>query len=133
VASQGNGIVIQGLNEFRAAVRIAAAAYPREIPLALKKAGIPVVAQASALAPRLSGALAGGYKVSVRGTTASVVSSVPYAGGAEWGRFGKFSGFNRYGAPPRFAGRAVDQQETVIQLIVENELREIVSAYGWFH
>jgi hypothetical protein len=127
-----NGIVIEGLTAFRASVRAAAGKYPTEIPRALKAAGVPIVAQASALAPRLSGALAGGYKVSVRGTTASVVSSVPYSGGAEWGTRGKFSGFNRYGSPPRFAGRAVEMQEPVIALIVEAELRDIIGAYGWF-
>ena len=128
-----NGVVITGLNEFRAAVRVAAGKYPTEITKALKAAGVPIVAQASIMAPRRSGALAAGYKVSVRGTKASVVSAVPYAGGSEWGTRGKWSGFNQYGPPPRFAGRAVETQETAIQLIVEYELREIISAYGWFH
>lgn len=132
MATGNNAVVIGGLNEFRAAVRAAAGKYPTEISKALRLAGVPVVAGAAALAPHRSGALASGYKVSVRGTTASVVSSVPYSGGAEWGTMGKWSGFTRYGSTPRFAGRAVELEETAIALIVQTELSEIVGAYGWF-
>ena len=133
MATGSNAVVIGGLNEFRTAVRVAAGKYPTEISKALKLAGVPVLAQAAIAAPRRSGALAAGYRTSVRGTTASIVSSVPYSGGAEWGTMGKWSGFSRYGSPPRFAGRAIETQETQIALIVEAELREIISAYGWFH
>lgn len=132
MAQQTNGVVIQGLTEFRAAVRSAAGHYPAEVQRAIKAAGVPIVAQASALAPRQTGALAGGYSVVTAGAKGNVVSKVAYSGGAEWGTRGKWSGFNKYGAPPRFAGRAVDLQEASISLIVERELLEIVSAYGWF-
>lgn len=125
----GGTVTIQGINEFRAAVRKAAGAAPKEIPLALKRAGIPIIAQAAANAPHRTGRLAGGYKVAVRGTTASIVSSVPYAGGAEWGQFGKWAGFE--GAPPRFVWPAVESQEEIVQLIIEHELLEIIGIYGW--
>jgi len=130
VASGGGSVRVTGINEFRAAVRKAAGAAPREIPLALKRAGVPIIAQAAANAPRRSGALAAGYKVAVRGTTASVVSSVPYAGGSEWGSRGKWAGFP--GAPPRYVWPAVESQEAAVEAIVEHELLEIISAYGWF-
>jgi hypothetical protein len=131
--AETNGVVIGGLNEFRAALRVAGGRYPSEIPLALKKAGVPILAQASASAPRRSGGLASGYKVSVRGTKASIVSSVPYSGGAEWGTRGKWSGFTKYGTAPRIAGKAVDSQTATIALILEAELKDILGAYGWFH
>lgn len=127
-----SGVVVEGLSEFRRAVRTAAGRFPRELPLALKKAGVPIVAQAAAMAPRLTGRLASGYKVSVSGTRASVVSSVPYAGGAEWGQFGKWSGFARYGPAPRFVGAALESREAEVLLIVDLELRDIIEAYGWF-
>jgi bacteriophage HK97-gp10 putative tail-component len=127
------GVRIEGLTEFRAALRSAAARYPVELPRALKAAGIPIMVEASALAPVRTGALASGYKVSVKGTTAAIVSGVPYAGGAEWGQQGKWAGFTHYGPPgARFAGRAVEDQETAIALIVETELRDIIGAFGWF-
>lgn len=129
MASGGGSVRVQGINEFRAAVRKAAGAAPREIPLALKRAGVPILAQAAANAPHRSGRLAAGYKVAVKGTTASVVSVVPYAGGAEWGSRGKWAGFE--GAPPRYVWPAVEAQETNVQLIIENELREIIGIYGW--
>lgn len=129
MASGGGTVTVEGINEFRAAVRKAAGAAPKEIPLALKRAGVPIVAQAAANAPHRSGRLAGGYKVAVKGTTASIVSSVPYAGGAEWGQFGKWAGFE--GAPPRYVWPAVESQEEIVELIVENELRDIIGIYGW--
>jgi hypothetical protein len=127
--ASGGTVTVKGLNEFRAAVRKAAGAAPREIPLALKRAGVPILTQAAANAPHRSGRLASGYKVAVRGTTASIVSSVPYAGGAEWGSHGKWSGFE--GAPPRIVWPAVEAQEGNVELILENELRDIVGIYGW--
>lgn len=130
---KGGTVSIEGLNEFRAAVRQAAGAYPRVIGSAIKKAGVPITAQAASMVPHRTGTLSAGYKVSVAGTTGRIVSSVPYAGGAEWGRMGKWSGFNQYGAAPRFAGAALDQQETAVQLIIENELGEIMTMYGWAH
>lgn len=132
MASQSNGVVVEGLTEFRSALRSAAARYPTELPRALKAAGVPVVAQAAAISPKLTGALSRGYSISVRGTTANVVSSVPYSGGAEWGTRGKWAGFTKYGAVPRIAGRAVQEQEPTIALIVQTELADIVTAYGWF-
>lgn len=127
--ASGGTVTIQGINEFRAAVRKAAGAAPKEIPLALKRAGVPIIAQAAASAPHRTGRLAGGYKVAVKGTTASIVSSVPYAGGAEWGQFGKWAGFE--GAPPRYVWPAVESQEEAVELIVEHELLEIIGIYGW--
>ncbi len=127
--ASGGTIRIEGINEFRAAVRKAAGAAPREIPLALKRAGVPIVAQAASNAPHRSGRLASGYKVAVKGTTANIVSTVPYAGGAEWGQRGKWAGFE--GAPPRYVWPAVEAQEATVELIVEHELLEIIGIYGW--
>jgi hypothetical protein len=127
--ASGGTVTIEGINEFRAAVRKAAGAAPREIPLALKRAGAPILVQAASNAPHRTGRLAAGYKVAVKGTTASIVSTVPYAGGAEWGVHGKWAGFE--GAPPRYVWPAVEAQEASVELIIENELRDIIGIYGW--
>lgn len=124
-----NGIVVQGLAEFRLAARRAAAANPRLITSGLKKAGVPILAEARTRAPRRTGRLAGSLTTSVRGSRADIVSSVPYAGGAEWGRFGVWSGFP--GSPPRFVVPAVESRLDAASLVLERELRDVISIYGW--
>lgn len=128
------GIVINGLTEFRSAIRTAAARNPVELSAALKKAGFPILMQARANAPRVSGRLSSGYGIGVRGVTATIYSRTPYGGGAEWGERGKWAGWvSRYGPKGRFAWKAVEQQQSETMMILDRELREIVAAYGWFH
>ena len=128
------GIRIENLATFRADVRRAVGSAPLVLTAALKAAGEPVKQAASAAAPRISGALASGYGVSVRATTGNIVSSVPYAGGAEWGQRGKWSGFTRYGPPgERFAGRAIAEREEEIVRLLDAGLRDIIDIMGWAH
>ncbi len=126
------GVYIANLAQFRAALRAAEAASIKELTVALKAAGKPVAARASSLAPTLSGALAGGYNVSVRATSGWIVNKVPYAAGADWGQEGKWSGFRKYGARgSRFATRAVDEESILIERIITTGLEEILSIHGW--
>ena len=127
------GVTIIGLREFSAAVRLAQGRYPSEVSRALAHAGAPVLARVHAVVPHSSGALAAGYRISVRGTKAQVVSSVLYAGGAEWGRYGKWSGFLRYGSPGRFVWSSVEANKERIQAVIAQELAEIVTILGWAH
>lgn len=125
-------VKIEGLAEFRRALRSASDASPRELSAALRRAGEPIVARAATLAPRRSGALAGSYAPRVSGLTAQIASRVPYGPGAEWGTRGKFAGFTRYGAPgSRFAGRALEETSDEVARIVEDELRDIAEIHGW--
>lgn len=127
-------VAIEGVNEFRAALRAAQGTAPRALTAGLKKAGIPVVRMAQARMPHRTGTLAGSLKVSVSGTKGSIVSSAPYAGGAEWGRYGKWSGWvSRYGAPPRFVWPTVELAHDVIAALVLAELKQVVEIYGWAH
>lgn len=126
-------VVIVGLNEFRAALKAAQGTYPRQLTKALKLAGVPVIAKIAARVPYDSGTLAGSYRASVRGTRASITSRAPYGAGAEWGRYGKWSGFMRYGEPGRFAWRAVQESEEEIAAVMYAELKNVIEAYGWFH
>ena len=125
-------IVVQGIRELQMDLRRSLGAYPREVTRALKNAGQPVLERASASMPHVSGRLAGSLGISVRGATASITSRAPYAGGAEWGRFGKWSGFDRYGSPPRFVFPAVEASAERLAEDVARELRNVLSAYGWF-
>lgn len=125
-------VSITNLAEFRRDLKAASSSMPRELTKALRLAGIPVAEEAKSLAPVRSGALAGGYKVQVSGTIGRIISSVPYAGGAEWGQRGKWKGFMRYGAAgARFAGRAIDDQADRILADVARGLQDIISLHGW--
>lgn len=132
-ARGGGTVQVEGLKEFRAALKAAEKNAPRELSKALKKAGVPVAARASTLAPRLSGLLAGGYKITTQGPAASLVNRAPYAAGAEWGFRGKWKGFLKYGAPGRFGWRAIQELADKIAADLYAGLREILTAYGWFH
>jgi hypothetical protein len=130
-------IVIEGLAEFRAALRQAEAATPRELTAALKAAGTPIVERAGYFAPKRTGQLAAGYKASVSGSSASIISRVPYGGGAEWGTHGKWAGFKKYrGAPDsgdrgRFVWRALLELSDEVMLDIADRLKEILEIHGW--
>lgn len=126
-------IVIENLAAFRADIRRAIGGLPRNLTLALKAAGVPAVEFAGEHAPQgPTGNLRAGYGTQVRGVTGSITSKVPYGAGAEWGRFGKWKGFNQYGAPgERFAGRGVDEKADEILDLVTIGLAEVMQIYGW--
>lgn len=126
-----SGVRIEGLSQFRAALRRAEVAGPGKLTAGLKRAGDAPIRRASASAPRRTGALASGYTANVRGTTASITSRVPYAAGAEWGSHRKWTGFNRYGSPPRFVWPAVESEQEEIMRAITAELEEIIEIYGW--
>jgi hypothetical protein len=126
-----SGVRITNLSQFRADANRAIAEAPRDIQGALRAAGIPAVQAAEAAAPRVTGALASSYSASVRGEFGEVESGVPYGAGAEWGRFGKWSGFQKYGAPPRFAGQALEQRKEQMGEIMDLALRGVIGINGW--
>lgn len=123
------GVRVEGLTEFRSAVRSALGRAPRELTAGLKRAGAIPVREASIQAPHLSGALAASYKASVRGTTGAITSSVPYGAGAEFGRFGKWSGFP--GEPPRYVWPAIESRQAEMAEAIEDELHEVITILGW--
>jgi len=120
-----------GLDQFRAALRAAAGQYPKQLTGALKRAEGPIIARASSRMPRRSGRLASSLSTSVRGSRSEIVSRAPYAGGAEWGRRGKWSGFS--GSTPRYVWPAVESQQQQIADTLAQELRQVIEAFGWFH
>jgi hypothetical protein len=126
------GVRIENLAAFRSALKSSIWLAPRDLTVALTAAGAPVVAQAAAESPRRSGALAGSYRASVRGVTGYITSGVPYGAGAEWGARGKWTGFGKYGsAGSRFAGRAIQDKEAEVELILERGLRNLFEIQGW--
>lgn len=147
-----SGVAIENLAQFRRDLRAAEASGTRDLVAALRAAGVPVVERASELAPVgpteqggvsgrqfPAGSLRSGYSVSVRATAASLVNKVPYSAGAEWGLYGKWSGFRKYPAVGvgasagrgRFAWRAVFERQEEIAAIIFEGLRELVTIRGW--
>jgi hypothetical protein len=140
MVQSGSNVVIVNLNEFRAAIKASQVGMPLALPAALKTGGAPILAQLSTTVPTGTaswdhhpGLLRSSYGTSVRLTTASITSKAPYAGGAEWGTRGKWSGFGKYGGPPRFASKAVEDKAEEVAGIIYEELSRLTSILGWAH
>lgn len=136
------GIEVEGLSQLRAACRASGSGLSRQIPKALRAAGRPPLERVKVLAgrtltsPRSTGALMKSYKISTRGTSAYLQSGVPYGGGAEWGLYGKWSGFRKYpgieaGGRGRFAWRAVQEERDAIADLITRALNDLIEIQGW--
>lgn len=140
------GIEVENLAEFRRALKDTSTKLPRELTKALKAAGKPPLDRVKQLAPVSRGgkssanpyppgSLRAGYVVRAAGSAASITNKVPYAGGADWGRFGKWEGFSRYPGPEgglgRFAWRAVSESEERIAELMTEYLEPLLELEGW--
>lgn len=136
------GVTVEGLNEFRRALRASQTGLSRELPKAIRAAGKPPLERVKELAgrttasPRSTGALMKSYRVRTAGAVGNLASSVPYAAGAEWGVYGKWSGFRKYpgveaGGRGRFAWRAVLERRDAIESVITNELERLIELQGW--
>jgi hypothetical protein len=134
------GIQIQGLAEFRRDLRRAGEG-TKDATAVMKKAGQVVLAKAVGYAPKGDsgrgdkhpGALAGSGKILAAGSKGRVVFRQAYAAGAEFGSHGRWQGFDRWGQPPRYGYRALNETTDQIAQIVADGMAEVVSVYGWFH
>jgi hypothetical protein len=143
------GVKIVGLDALRADLKAASKAGPRALTKGLRAAGKPVLARTRELAPMTRrkayaggphpGELKASYRIRIRGTQASIVSTAPFGAGAEWGVRGRWKGFLKYpGAPDdprrgRFAWRAVLENRDQIAAAVDAAMDEIETIYGWAH
>lgn len=122
-------VEVEGLNEFRAALRAAESKTPRVLTKALKDAGVPLVREIQAIAAKgKTGRLRASYATRVSGTNADIVSRVPYGAKAEWSRK---RGWRKYGPPGRFAAKVVEDQAEQTLLRVAEGLQEVISIEGW--
>jgi hypothetical protein len=143
------GVKIVGLDAFRADLKAASKAGPRALTKGLRAAGKPVLERTRFLAPITTrkvyasgphpGELKASYRIRIRGTQASIISTAPFGAGAEWGVHGRWRGFLRYpGAADdptrgRFAWRAVLENRERIAAAVDAAMDEIETIYGWAH
>jgi hypothetical protein len=133
------GIQIQGLAEFRRDLRRAGEG-TKDATAVMKKAGQVVLAKAAGYAPKGDvgrgdkhpGQLAGSGKIMAAGTKGRVVFRQAYAAGAEFGSHRRWTGFDRWGATPRYGYRALNETTDQIAQIVADGMAEVVSMYGWF-
>lgn len=128
------GITVENLADFRRALKASGTGAEKSLREGLRAAGVPVKAAAVRYAPHRTGLLEHGYAIRVSGASAFVGNKVPYAGGAEWGRMGKWSGFNKYPAPSgggRFAWKAVYDERDTIEDVLNDRLREVIGLQGW--
>jgi len=124
---------VRNLAEFMFDTNRAKADVPPATTRGLKKANDRLLPEAAAAAPRLTGELAGSGSSEVHGNTAALVFSAEHAPIIEWFRQGRFRGLTaRYGAPPRFAARTINQREDLVVDVIEQELDKPVTADGWF-
>lgn len=131
------GVVITNLPEFRADLRRAVDASPRELTKALKTAGdflLPLIKAKAPVGPASdghSGQLQSGYGISATGVTAQLTNKAPYGAGAEWGRYRKWSGFMHYGPPGRFGWSTVEEHQDEIAEHIYKALSDLVTLHGW--
>lgn len=126
-------IQVEGLKEFRSALKTAIGKAPRVLTNAIKTAGVPLQEAARDRAPKRSGDLAAGYAVRASGTYGRLINKQPYAMGAEWGVRGKWSGFQKYGPRgDRIGYPALRESADDIERILTRELTEILTVRGWF-
>jgi hypothetical protein len=128
-------VKIEGLKEFRKALKDSVDANPRELTKALKEAGSILPAKIRANAPHKTGALAGSVgNVSATGTKGRIPVRAKHAAPVEFSKRGAAAQTltAKYGAPPRYAYKAVgDSADEVIERIYDG-LEQIVTAHGWF-
>lgn len=124
---------IRNLAEFQRDLQRAASRIDEETERALERAGEPLLRLAQALAPRRTGHLASLGRINRSGDDFALEFDHIKAGVLEFAGSGKYASLNsKWGQPPRFAFRALEQQESRITETIERELEDVVSAYGWF-
>lgn len=130
----GEIVKVEGLREFRAALKQADSANPQQLTKALKEAGSVLPSKIRGNAPHRTGKLAGSVgAVQASGTKGRVPVRAPYAAPVEFSRKGGAArGLSaKYGPPPRFAYRAVaDASDEIIERLYKG-MEEIVRINGW--
>jgi hypothetical protein len=129
-----SGIRIEGLREFRADLKRALGANPRELARALRESGAILPPKIRSGAPQATGKLAGSVgSPTATGTKARIPIRAKHAVYAEFQTKGKYGATMtaKYGPPPRFGYRAVDESADELAERVYEGLKEIVTLYGW--
>lgn len=129
------GVRIEGLKEFRKALRASGAAAARELTKALKNAGRGLPPKMRVNAPRNQyGEIAAGVKnVRAAGTKARIPIVHRAAAIAEFSNKGAYGQTMtaRYGETPRYGYKTVEEEAGTIERDVTNELTDLIGIMGW--
>lgn len=95
-------IEVEGLEEFQRQLADAQGAVRDELEDELEDLAEDAATDAAVSAPKVTGELASGYKAQVLNSGApdirvKVLNDEPHAAGAEFGKYGKWKGFRKYG------------------------------------
>jgi hypothetical protein len=133
--AEGFTVKVEGLKEFRKALRDAEGANPRVLTAALKDAGAILPPKIRSNAPKKTGALVASIgSAQASGTKGRIPIRAKHAAPVEFSKRGAAAQTltAKYGAPPRFAYKAVgDASEEIIERLYKG-LEDIVTAQGWF-
>lgn len=119
----------EGLAQFRRDVRRADKEIGKEFQKDLRAIAQDVAREASSLAPRRHGALAGSYRGSARGATAYVRSPLIYARFLEFGFHPR--GGDTFVEGRNFVGRAMERREGEIVDQLGEAVERAATNLGW--
>jgi hypothetical protein len=120
-------IEIVNLGEFTAAVRKSIDGVDAALHKGLEAAGKPVLDRARELSPSSRVAAAG--RLEVAGVEGQIIFEKDWAEAAEWSRK---PGWMAHGAPGRYGHRALHEKGAEVDKIVDQQMADIVTMYGWF-
>ena len=120
-------IEITNLGEFKAAVAKSIAGADAALHKGLEAAGKPVLSRAQELSPSRRVAAAGRLQVS--GAEGQIIFEKDWAEVAEWSQK---PGWMAHGAPGRYEHRALREKGAEMDALVDQQMADIVTMYGWF-
>lgn len=132
--AQAETVKVEGLKEFRKALKDAEGANPREMTKALKDAGTILPPKIRSNAPRKTGELAGSVgNVSASGTKGRVPVRAKHSAPVEFSKRGAAARTltSKYGPPPRFGYKAVADSAGQIEEALFKGLEDIIHIHGW--
>lgn len=125
---------IEGLKEFRKALRDSINASPRELTKALKTAGEVLpdkIRQAASFSSQIPASVG---RPRASGTKARIPVKARHALPVEFAKHGRAAATlsARYGPPPRFGYKALERNAKLIEDRVFDGLKEVITVHGWF-
>jgi hypothetical protein len=131
MATQRSAIGIQGLKDVRRTMRATTPMANRVINQELRKAVVPIAAEARVLAPKRSGKMAASTRPYATGSKVGVRSFHPGAGVVHWGGTISPRGFPITFSRTEFITRAVRGREAAIAKDISDSLQAAARRVGW--